>query len=310
MKLVFFGSGAFGLPTLKSLVKDYEVELVVTQPDRPAGRRKTLSPTPIGEFASNRNIEVTKPENVNDTQTSDLIRSKGNVFVVIAYGQKLGQELLKDRFSINLHGSLLPKYRGAAPINWALINGETSTGVSVITLADRMDAGDILGQSITSVDPMETAGELHDRLADLGPDLVLEVLNKYKSGSLLRESQDESKATHAPKLSKADGTVSFNQSAKAVRARIHGLTPWPGCRVMLDGAALRLHRVRDLPDTESQQGKIGTICNGDEIICSQGRLKLLAVHPPGGKMMSFSAYTQGHSLAEGATATPMETQVK
>src|SRR5688572_4055507 len=147
MRLVFFGSGAFGVPTFNCLEEVHDIALVVTQPDRPAGRNRALTPTPIAEYATQRRLEIIKPEKVNDAGVIERIRAaEADAFVVIAFGQKLGKALLKDRFAINLHGSLLPKYRGAAPINWAMINGEAETGVSVITLADRMDCGEILAQ--------------------------------------------------------------------------------------------------------------------------------------------------------------------
>lgn len=305
MRIVFFGSGAFGLPTLKALVHEHEVALVVTQPDREAGRNRKLTATPISQFAAASKIAIVQPENVNDPVHVNAIRfSRADAFVVIAFGQKLDRELRSDVFAINLHASLLPKYRGAAPINRAIMDGESTTGVSVILLADRMDAGDILGQSITPIDPMETAGELHDRLAQLGPELVLSVLSRYESGRLAPQPQDDSLATRAPKLSKSEGTVRFDQPAASVRSRVHGLTPWPGCRVNLEGAAIRLHRVDVVEETP--QAPPGTIVRGDLVACSPGFVRLLAVQPAGGKLMSFAAYRAGHPMEEGARMLPMD----
>lgn len=305
MRLVYFGSGEFGVPTFRRLAREHEIELVVTQPDRPAGRKRESTPTPIAVAAEGLGLPISKPEKVNDEDVVSAIRAAGaDAFVVIAYGQKLGQRLLQGMFAINLHASLLPRHRGAAPVNWAIIRGDATTGVSVITLADRMDAGDILGQAVTPIDPMETAGELHDRLSLLGPDLVSEVLARSQTGRLTRQPQDERQATQAPKFTKADGTVSFDQPAAMVRNRIHGLTPWPGCWVELDGKPLRLHRVFVTSDNETADAPPGTMLDGDRVLCAPGSVRLLAVQAPGGKVMAFSAYRMGHPVSTGALLRP------
>ena len=305
MRLVFFGSGEFGMPTLRRLATEHDVALVVTQPDRPAGRNRTLKPTPIAELATRLKIAVIKPENVNDSSIVKQLRDAGaRGFVVIAFGQKLGKPLLDGAFAINLHASLLPKYRGAAPINWAMINGERETGLSVITLADRMDAGDVLGQSVTTIDPHETAGELHDRLAEMGPSLVLEVLRRFEAGHLPHQRQDERLATHARKLTKSDGTVRFDQPALSVRNHVHGLTPWPGCTIELGGKPLRLVRV----EVASELALVeipGAVLADRAIACFPGAVRLLAVQSPGGKQMSFDAYCNGHDVSPGELCTPL-----
>jgi methionyl-tRNA formyltransferase len=299
MRLVFFGSGSFGLPTLQRLVRVHHVALVVTQPDRPAGRHRRLTPTPIGEFAEQQGLTVSKPERANAPEVIATIRSAAaGAFVVIAYGHKLGPGLLQHTFAINLHASLLPKYRGAAPINWAMINGERETGVSVITLAQVMDAGEILASAATPIDPCETAGELHDRLALMGPDLINKTLSEHRSGTLRPRAQDARLATHAPKLNKADGTVRFDQSAQQVRQRIHGLTPWPGCTIQLSGRPLRVLRVAEI---EMEGGEPPGQLRADlTIACQPGSIRLLEVQPPGGRIMSFEEYCRGHRLEAGA----------
>lgn len=301
MRIVFFGSGAFGVPTLRRIAREHEVTLVVTQPDRPAGRNRSLTPTPVGMAAEKLGVPTIKPENVNDSEVVVKIRGVQGVragFVVIAFGQKLGKTLLREAFAINLHASLLPKFRGAAPINWALIHGERETGLSVITLADRMDAGDVLGQSVTTIDPHETAGELHDRLSEMGPELVLEVVRQYEAGHLPHQPQDESLATPAPKLSKRDGELRFDQPAAAVRSRVHGLTPWPGCSINLGGRTLRLARVEVATEAAVDEAA-GTLLTDGTIACAPGAIRLLAVQPPGGKVMTFEAYRNGHEIAAG-----------
>lgn len=228
MRIVFLGSAEFGLPTLKRLHDRHEVVAVVSQPDRPAGRKRKLAPTPVAAFARDQGMTVHTTDDVNTDEFVDTIRRlEADAGIVIAFGQKLGQPLVAalGRLAVNLHGSLLPKYRGAAPVNWAVINGETETGLTVISLAQRMDAGLIYAQSATPIDPLETAGELHDRLAAMGPDLIEKVLADFDVGALQGREQDESQATRAPKLSKADGWVAFDADATQVRCRIHGLTP-------------------------------------------------------------------------------------
>ena len=304
MRLLFFGSGAFGLPTLERLLDVHEIALVISQPDRPAGRNRALTPTPVAHFAQDRGLSVIKPARVNDENVVKAIHShQVDGYVVIAFGQKLGRALLHENFAVNLHGSLLPKYRGAAPINWAMINGEVETGVSVITLADRMDAGEILGQSATMIDPLETAGELHDRLAQLGPDVMLKTLDQFQSGTLDARRQDEALVTMAPKLSKADGRVSFDQPALKVRQQIHGKTPWPGCACKIDDRVLRLHRVQ-VKDQHSELAEPGTFLSDYSIACARGTIEILEAQPPGGKIMSFRAYRNGQPIKVGAVLEP------
>ena len=301
MKLVFFGSGAFGLPTLRALLGPHSVALVVTQPDRAAGRGRKLTATPVGRYAGEQGLEAINPADVNDPGVADRIRVIGaDAFVVIAFGQKIGQTVLGDTFAVNLHASLLPKYRGAAPINRAVINGDPETGVSVIAITQRIDAGDILARQATPIDPMETAGELEQRLAEMGPEIVLETLSRYQSGDLHPAPQDDRLASRAPKLAKTDGTVSFDQPARAVRSRVHGLTPRPGCTVRAGEQRLKLLRV-DVADDGGSEGEPGLVLDDGSVACADGRVRLLAVQPAGGKSMSFEAYRRGHELAAGST---------
>lgn len=299
MRLIFFGSGSFGLPTLRRLTDAHEVVLVVTQPDRPSGRKRVPTPTPIGEFAAEVGLPTIKPETPNDAAVIDRIHATdADAYVVIAYGHKLSDRLLGETFAINLHGSLLPKYRGAAPINRAVIEGETETGVSVITLAQRMDAGLILAQQATRIDPMETAGELHDRMADFGPEVIGDVLARHESGTLKPIEQDDSQATAAPKLSKREGTVRFDQPADRVRARVHGLTPWPGCTVRLDGREVKLIRVEAIDD--DVQGEVGSVDERGIIACDPGTIRIIEIQPPGKRIMTFEQYAPGHPVSTGA----------
>ena len=279
-------------------------------------------------------IPVIKTDNANASEVIahlDECAPLPRAFVVIAFGQKLQPTLLRDILAINLHASLLPKYRGAAPINHAMMNNESITGVSVITLADRMDAGDILATESVEIRPDETAGELHDRLANLGPSAVGRTLRAFLNDDLHPIKQDESLATLAPKLRKSEGTVAFDQSAEKVRARIHGLNPWPGCTVVLkkkrdekdaresqnhdpDSHLVKLGLVRDYPcfnpDGASHQPvSPGTIFESSEgggerrrmllIACRTGAIEILRIQPPGKRMMEFADYLNAHPLQPG-----------
>ncbi len=309
MKLVYFGSGEFGLPTLDRLAAEHTVALVVTPPDRPAGRSLRPRAAPVRLWAHDREVETLQVTDANEDSAIRRIHAAGaDGLVVIAFGQKLGPALLADIFAINLHASLLPKYRGAAPVNWAIINGEAETGVSVIRITQRIDAGDILAQRAAAIDTMETAGELECRLAEIGASVVLETLTNFESGRLQPTPQDERLATRAPKLAKDQGTVRFDQPAGQVQSRVHGLTPWPGCWVRLDGQPLRLARVEvggAVGGEAPRASEAGVLLDDRSVSCATGTVRLLEVQPPGGKVMSFSSYCHGHSVSAGARVQPL-----
>ena len=287
MKIVFFGSGSFGLPVLESLG---QVTLVVSQPDRPAGRRRRATPTPIAAHAEASGLPLLRVKDVNDPTAMETIRSaQADAWVIIAFGQKLSPALLADRFAINLHGSLLPRWRGAAPIHHAVMAGDSQTGVSVITLADRMDAGDVLATATTDIALCDTTGDLHDSLSLLGPDCVNRVLQDFAVGTVHAQPQDESVATAAPKLSRQSAAISSDMSATDLRCRINGCAPWPGCDGLIDGQPLRFARATASdtpaqPGTLSQEGILG--CNG-------GAVQLLEVQPRGGRVMPFADWANG-----------------
>ncbi len=247
MDIVFRGSGAFGIPALEALrASRHKIVQVISQPDRPAGRGKHLTPTPVSQWAAEHGLPLARTEDANEAETLELLRSRRDAgaqcLVVIAFGQKLSDELLAifPRGGINLHSSLLPKYRGAAPINWAVINGDAQAGVCVIEVTRVMDAGDILATAAAPVGESETAGELHDRLALLGSPLLPRVLEAMESGTLVRAAQDRLLATRAPKLSREMAWVDFTESAARVSARIRGMSPWPGVQVELLDATGKL----------------------------------------------------------------------
>jgi methionyl-tRNA formyltransferase len=325
MNLVYFGSGAFGLPTLKKLAKMHTIRALVTQPDRPAGRRGLSTPTPVAQWANADlpDVPVYKPERLNrEVELIEQLRSiASGAFVVIAYGQKLGPALLEGRFAINLHGSLLPRWRGAAPINAALLAGDTNVGNTVITLADRMDAGLILAQSRRDLsrpsgDPEASGrwplhcGDLHDLLAEDGPDLVVHVLDAFSRGTLTPRPQDESLVTLAPKLSRADDWLDFPQGAEACRRRILGLTPWPGVTAKFRGQDVKLTRAdvasNALNRAEQTAGTILDPASG-LIACGDGPpLQILEVHPAGKRPMPWADFARGQRIVAGEHLEPRQ----
>ncbi len=311
MKIVFLSSGAFGIPTLQRLLTGHHHVLeVISQPDRPAGRGRHFTPTPVAEFARSHGLSVTTTANVNDPELLSRIASLApDVLVVIAFGQKLSEALLALALhgGINLHASVLPEFRGAAPINRAILAGRTHTGVSVIRVANRMDAGDVLGVCHTPIGDTQTAGELHDHLAILGAPLLVHVLEKLDSGAPLSATpQDESRASQAPKLNRAMGWVDFTQSATEVSARIRGLSPWPGCAVDVftaDGrlrTAAILHKCQAKPAVSAPGGIApGAVLPDFTIACGAGTLSVLTIQPIGRKMMDLAAFVNGYGLAGG-----------
>jgi methionyl-tRNA formyltransferase len=301
LRIIFAGSGEFGLPTLQRLITDgHSIVQVFTQPDRPAGRGRKLTATPIGAFALQAGLPVTATANINAEPTLEA-----DVMVVIAFGQKIGEAAVhRPRLgSVNLHASLLPKYRGAAPIHRAIMGGETITGNSVIRLAQKMDAGAILGQSRVEIGELETTGQLHDRLAQDGATLVAQVLDNLASGSAIETPQDESQATLAPKLSRQDAVIDFAQPANIVARTIRGLYPWPGCRVKLIDSAgeevatvtlagARAHIATSaLPGVIDSTGHVGA-GNGTAV-------EIVELQPEGKRPMSLTDFRNGRRWEAG-----------
>jgi methionyl-tRNA formyltransferase len=319
MDIVFLGSGAFGIPALEALERSaHRVRHVITQPDRPAGRGKHEMPTPVGQWVLARAergggggaIGLTRMADVNGAEVMGLLREiKPECLVVIAFGQKMSDELLRvaPRGAINLHSSLLPKYRGAAPINWALINNDAVAGVSVIEVTRVMDAGDILGTAETPIGPTETAGELHDRLAVLGAPLLVGVLDRMAAGEVRGVAQDSAKATRAPKLSREMAWVDFGQTAAAVSARIRGLSPWPGVQVELVDAGGKprvqatILKCRATGSSAAHGAEEwGKVLGDRSVACAAGAVEVLLIQPAGKKVMELPAFANGYGFVPGA----------
>jgi len=301
MRIIFTGSGEFGIPTLAALVDAGHEIFVYTQPDRPAGRGRKLTPTPVGRFAAERGLRVVATGNLNaeNLPAADLM-------VVIAFGQKIAPPAVNHAKlgSVNLHASLLPKYRGAAPINWAILKGETETGNSVIRLAERMDAGAVLAQSKLLIGETETGGELHDRLAVDGVKLVFRTIEEVQSGGAREIAQDDSRATMAPKLSRQSALIDWDGWGEEIGRKIRGLSPWPGCRVRMrdaaggEGVVVTLLRARAAGD-EEQRWHPGEIALDGCVACGHGAVEILEIQPDGKRPMSFADFRRGNAWMPG-----------
>jgi len=321
MRIVFFGSGAFAVPTLESITFDgHEVPLVVSQPDRPAGRGRQAQPTPLKEAALAEGLNVITPQNVNAPEIVEQIRScNADLGYVAAFGQKIGPELLFETFPagmINLHGSLLPALRGAAPIQWSVINGDAEAGVTVFRLVEKMDAGALLMQRRTAIGEDETSADLHDRLARIGCDAVRETIKLLEADPKTPgEEQDLSLVTMARKLCKQDGHIHFDMPAKALASRINGLWSWPGARCEFqsaDGARrveVTLARVRPYEGqnaTVDDDARLGTITDMMAIQARDGAVMPLEIKPAGKKLMSWQEFVNGRHVQAGDRFVPLE----
>jgi methionyl-tRNA formyltransferase len=307
MRLIFFGSGSFGLPTLRAVMRDHEVLQVVSQPDRPAGRRRHMTPTPISAYALESALPLARFECVNADDAMRAMQAlEADAWVVIAYGQKLSQPLLREQFAINLHGSLLPRWRGAAPIHHAVLAGDTQTGVSVITLADRMDAGDVLATAVVPILTSDTTGRLHATLAERGSAVVEKVLQSHRANSLRPQPQDEAMATAAPKVTRTQAHIDPAMAPSVLRTTINGCAPWPAVTAGIGGHGLRLLQA----DTCSDEQPLGTVSIAGVVGCAGGCVRLLEVQPDGGRPMPFEAWARGRRLEWPAafTGTVADTQ--
>jgi len=304
MRIVFMGSAELACPCLDCLLANPadRVVGVVTQPDRPKGRSLRVAPCAVRAYVTAREIPVLMPENVNTPESvADLRTLAPDLIVVVAYGQFLKADILNlpSLGCINVHASLLPKYRGAAPIQWAVANGETGTGVTTMFVNVRMDAGDIIDQLAEPIRPEDTAGSLHDRLAGCGADLLARTLSALRQGSIRRQPQDEAEATFAPRIKKADGRLDWRLPAVQLHNRVRGFQPWPGCFCELPSVGVV--RVWQTRVETGRNEAVGAVLEaaGDGPLIQAGRdaLRLLELQPEGRKVMAGAAFLRGHPLS-------------
>lgn len=302
MRIVFMGSAALAVPSLRALLADGKdtVVGVVTQPDRPAGRSRKVTPCPLKAYAEEQSLPILAPEKIGDPlAVAELEALRPDLFVVVAYGQYIPSRVIQlARYeAINVHPSLLPKYRGAAPIQWALVNGDQETGVSIIYLAQKMDAGDILKQKVWAIDPSDTSALLHDKLAILGAELLLWAIDDIRNECVERIVQNNAEATDVRKLTKEDGYIDWSLSAVEIRNRIRAFNPWPGCFCTLpDGEVLKVWMAELAPGS----GGPGVLLDDQLLVATgDGALRLTEVQPAGKKKMPARAFLNSRSLPAG-----------
>jgi methionyl-tRNA formyltransferase len=305
-RAIFFGTPEFAVPCLHALCEVAEVALVVTQPDRPAGRGMKLAPPPVRVAAEARGLRVLQPTKVRTPEFAASLREIGaDVALVVAYGRILPSGVLSaPRLGcVNVHASLLPGLRGAAPIQWAIARGESRTGVCLMQMDEGMDTGPVLACDALDIGPEETAGELAPRLSQLGAELVRTQLPRYLRGELVATPQDHARATLAPMLTKEHGRVDFRRSATEVHDLVRGLHPWPAAYAFLDDQRLKLHRVRVLT-AHGEHGAPGAIVRADrhaiEVACGTGVIAIEELQPEGKRRMSAADFCAGTRLQPGA----------
>lgn len=303
MRIVFMGTPDFAVASLKALCEGgYDVVGVFTQPDRPKGRGNKVVMTPVKEYAVSRGIPVFQPQHIRRDGLTDLQRLAPDLCVTAAFGQILSQAVLDvpPLGTINVHASLLPRHRGSAPINWAILQGDKEAGVTTMMTARGIDNGDMLLRATTPIAPGETASELTERLSVMGASLLIDTLQALEAGTLTRIPQDESAMTYDPMLNKDMGVLDWTRPAAEIVNRIHGLNPWPGCTTPYEGQRLKLLRA-EVADGAGQPGEILTADpkGGLVIAAGEGAVRVTQMQAPGGKPMNPKDYLRGHPMAVG-----------
>lgn len=315
MRIIFMGTPDFAVPVLESLINSrHEVVAVVTQPDRPKGRGKNMQFSPVKECALAHNIPVMQPVNVSVPEVIDELRAyEPELIVVVAFGQFVTKKIreMPKYGCINVHASLLPKYRGAGPIQWAVINGERESGVTTMYMCREIDKGDMLLKDTVTLDPKETGDSLHDKLSMMGGPLLLKTIDQLEDGSAVRIPQCEEESTYAPKLEKTMGNIDWTMDADRIERLVRGLNSWPGTFTKIHGKTVKIWDcdvVRQETLTENQAAaKPGTVIvsEKDQLIvkAGNGALSLRMIQPEGKKNMTVDAYLRGYPIAQGELFT-------
>jgi len=309
LKTIFMGTPDFAVPALRALHKNKnDLALVVTQPDRPKGRGRRITPPAVKTTAIELGYDVIQPSSIKTDEFENLlVKQSPDLIVVVAFGQLLPKHILKvpKVATINVHASLLPKYRGPAPIQWAIINGEKETGVTTMVMDEGMDTGDTLLSSKTEISPDDTAGSLHDRLAVLGADLLIQTIESIEKKGLNSVPQNHSLATYAPLLKKEDGHLDWKKSAGSLDPFIRGMTPWPGAFTFYQNKRLKIFRAR--PIQMEVDGPPGTVIKGfaDElrVATGKGALSILEAQGESGKRLLIKDFLRGYKVSPGSVFT-------
>ncbi|HUB86737.1 MAG TPA: methionyl-tRNA formyltransferase [Verrucomicrobiae bacterium] len=304
MKIVFMGTAELSCASLEKLARDknFQIAAVVTQPDKPKGRDLKLQSSPVKILAQKFNLPVLQPARAHDEKfIAELRELKPDLIVVAAYGQILPPAILDlPRFGcVNVHTSLLPKYRGAAPIQSAILNGETETGVTIMKMDAGLDTGAIIAQTRTPILPEDNSQTLHDKLAQLGADLLVETIPAYAAGKISPQPQNNSEATHAAKIKKEDGKIDWHEPAEKIWNKLRAFTPWPGAFTFLKGKLLKIWRA----EIVQQTGETGEILSADKngivVACGKDALRILELQREGGRRLNAQEFLAGHVLKSG-----------
>ena len=302
MRILFMGTPDFAVASLKRLVADgHDICGVFTQPDKPKNRGMKLIAPPVKEYALTQGLHVYQPLKMKDGTALELVRSLApELIVVAAYGRILPEDILNTPKygAINVHSSILPKYRGAAPINWAILNGDAVTGVSIMYMAPELDAGDVILCRETAIDPDEDAVALTARLAELGAQALSETVEQLRAGTAHRTVQDHSAYTYAPMLTKDMGMIDWTKPAQRIHDQVRGLIPWPCASTELGGATVKIFRTEVGSETAKASGTVVSAGKaGIDVACGDGRLlRILELQPQGGRRMAAADYLRGHPL--------------
>lgn len=304
MRVIFMGTPDFSVPCLEELVKNEEVVGVFTQPDKPKGRGYELTPPPVKVCAQKYNIPVFQPTSMRDGKALEIINTlNAELIIVVAFGKILPKEILESvKYGcINIHASLLPRLRGAAPIQWSIINGESKTGVTSMQMDEGLDTGDMLVKKSVEITENMNAGELHDALSELGASVLTETVDLLKNGGLNPQKQENSFSNYAPMLSKELCPIDFSDTAQNIHNKIRGLYPWPVAVTKINGKVLKIHesRISDIK-TDAVFGTVISVDGGICVACGDGNSLLLTViQLEGKKRMSYSDFLRGHPIEIG-----------
>lgn len=305
MKIIFMGTPDFSVPVLNELIKNgHEIAAVVTQADKPRGRGKEVQFPPVKQAAVEHGITVYQPLKVKTPEFTEILKNiNPDVIVVVAFGQILSKEILDiPKYGcINVHASLLPQLRGAAPIQWSIINGEKTTGVTTMYMDVGLDTGDMLEKSEVTIEPDETGGSLHDKLSDAGAKLIISTLHKLEDGTAIRKKQDDSLSSYAKMLDKKLGNIDFSEDAEYIERLIRGLNPWPSAYTSYNGKLLKIWKGNVIyDDTGKTPGEITDVTNDSfSVACGKNTLKILEVQLEGKKRMTAEEFLRGNLLKPG-----------
>lgn len=300
LRIVFMGTPQFSVPTLEKLVSSYDVVAVYCQPPRPSGRGHKLVSSPVHQKAEELGITVYTPKSLrNEAAQAEFKALNPDIAVIVAYGLILPKAILETpRFGcLNIHASLLPRWRGAAPMQRAIMAGDTETGITIMQMDEGLDTGPMLSHAVLPITPDTTASILHDAMSSMGSDLLLQVLDPYVHGTLKPIPQPERGVTYADKLSKSESGLDWNETAEAIDRRIRALTPWPGVYFMYQDMPIKVSQVEVMPEVTGIPGEVIDDCL--TIACGKGGVRLLLVQRPGGKWLTSAEYLNGYDLPKG-----------